>query len=629
MPMHRWLGLAWLAATLLGAAAPAVRAQDDLLARTEAARVAAGAEPRRALETLRALRTEAQAAGELAARVAVDEAECRVLTDLDGRLAVAVAEAGIAAAGERPTGALRTAWLRLRACRAGVLIDMAQREPGVAELDALLALPETETPPAARAMALLERGVMRSRHGDYTRGQQDLLAACELLRPLPASPDQDLCLYHLANHYRRVGDNDEALRLLLGLHERARRSGAVFDDSVYVYSLAQIYQGQKRWPEALAAFRESAALNERQQDLGSLAYAEAGIGESLLRLGRPAEALPHVQRSLEPGMLGDDPRQRESRHGILADVLQALGRHGEALAALDAVGEAVRRRDDRTQLSGWLYTRARALHSQGRHREAYEALAESHALQRDLHEQKLSEQSARLRMQYNRARDTEELDTLRALNEQGLRLRNTQAVALALFVLLVASLLVLAVRKVRQARRLDELASTDELTGLANRRALFAQLRERIGQARRDGTRLALVMIDLDHFKRINDGHGHALGDLVLREVARVLAGALRGEDRLGRVGGEEFIAVLPVASPEAAAQVAERMRAAVAATSVVLPEGGELHFTASLGVAAWRPGESEDALVARADAALYRAKHGGRNRIELDDTPAVAPSAA
>jgi diguanylate cyclase (GGDEF)-like protein len=193
--------------------------------------------------------------------------------------------------------------------------------------------------------------------------------------------------------------------------------------------------------------------------------------------------------------------------------------------------------------------------------------------------------------------------------------------------LLVAAL-VLAVRKFRQARLLQALASTDELTGLINRRALMAFAADAADRAHHDRAALAVLMIDIDHFKRVNDSCGHAVGDQVLCHAARVLAAGLRERDRLGRVGGEEFVAVLPGATLDQAWQVAERMRSAIEASRLIASTG-EVRFTVSIGVAGARIAESASALLERADAALYLAKHDGRNKVVVDEAETLPPSVA
>lgn len=486
-------------------------------ARVVSARNDSGANPQRAFAALRALRTEAVARNALDQRLLVDEAECRVLTDFDATTAIAVADAGLALAGANPASPAREAWLRLRACRAGMWMEAGNVAGGCAEFERLIELASAEAHASVRARVRAERGPHRSRSGDWTGDHQDLLAACNTLRDTGPARDHELCLGLLANHYKRIGDADEALRLLQSLSTEARHRGAVHDDSICTFGIGQVLHEQQRRDDAITKFGEAIQANRRLGDDTGIAYAEHAIATSLRRLGRPQDALQVVERS--------------------------LGR-------LDAKG-------DLREYQVATITRADAMRQLGRWQEADLALAEARRLDADLQRQRLSEQSARVRMQFNRARDAEELSALRQLNEQSQRLRHTQAVALALFVILLALLLVFAVRKFRQARHLQNLASTDELTGLANRRALLAYADDAIAQAQ----------------------------------------------------------------------QAAERMRSAIAATPLIGP-AGEVRFTVSIGVAAAQIAEAADALVARADAALYRAKNSGRNAVVADDGHGLRPGA-
>ncbi len=172
------------------------------------------------------------------------------------------------------------------------------------------------------------------------------------------------------------------------------------------------------------------------------------------------------------------------------------------------------------------------------------------------------------------------------------------------------------------------LSSTDPLTGLANRRSLVEQAPRIWKQARRDGERVAALVLDLDHFKRLNDAFGHAAGDDVLRCVSAALSATVRPADVLARTGGEELVVLGLVADHSEARHLAERLRSAVAAS------GAEQHrrVTVSIGVALTRPGYGEDPadalwrLIDRADAAMYQAKQGGRDQVALA-TAAVVPA--
>ncbi len=152
-----------------------------------------------------------------------------------------------------------------------------------------------------------------------------------------------------------------------------------------------------------------------------------------------------------------------------------------------------------------------------------------------------------------------------------------------------------------------------------NRGAIMGRLHEEVERSKREGSTLAVGVLDIDHFKLVNDTHGHAAGDQVLREVVRRLTVAFRPYDGLGRVGGEEFLVLIPGASPDCARAVFERLRQAVCAASID-HLGREVAVTVSLGGTTTRGDEPEDQVLIRADDALYRAKNLGRNRVEMSD---------
>ncbi|MBN1531786.1 MAG: diguanylate cyclase [Spirochaetes bacterium] len=169
--------------------------------------------------------------------------------------------------------------------------------------------------------------------------------------------------------------------------------------------------------------------------------------------------------------------------------------------------------------------------------------------------------------------------------------------------------------------RLHEMATTDELTGIANRRHLMDLGAREIDRARRYCRPLSVILMDLDHFKRINDTYGHLAGDDVLKNTAEICRRGLRSCDLLARYGGEEFVILLPETPPSAAVAIAQRLCDAVAASPVSAVHG-EVHLTASFGITGVdcvTGIDVFDSLLRKADRALYRAKEGGRNRVELD----------
>jgi diguanylate cyclase (GGDEF)-like protein len=183
----------------------------------------------------------------------------------------------------------------------------------------------------------------------------------------------------------------------------------------------------------------------------------------------------------------------------------------------------------------------------------------------------------------------------------------------------LASHAAIALENARLHRIVERQALVDGLTGIANRRQCEDTLTTEIARADRLGTPLTLVLADLDDFKLVNDVHGHAAGDDVLREFAAVLRQTVRDIDVAGRWGGEEFLLLLPGTDAEGGANLADRVRTALHERSFLGRDGSVVTVTCSFGVAQHQLGKTERALFAAADRALYRAKHDGKNRVEVD----------
>jgi diguanylate cyclase (GGDEF)-like protein len=165
-------------------------------------------------------------------------------------------------------------------------------------------------------------------------------------------------------------------------------------------------------------------------------------------------------------------------------------------------------------------------------------------------------------------------------------------------------------------RLLERLASTDPLTGAYNRRHFIDVGNNELLRSHRYNHALTAMMIDIDHFKVVNDTYGHGIGDQALKETVRVIGATLRGEDTLGRLGGEEFAVLLPVTDATQAALPAERIRDAISQIVIKTPDA-ELTFTMSIGLTQGREGDKlVDTLLGRADEGLYQAKEKGRNRV-------------
>lgn len=210
--------------------------------------------------------------------------------------------------------------------------------------------------------------------------------------------------------------------------------------------------------------------------------------------------------------------------------------------------------------------------------------------------------------------DGEEVRMRRASGEEFWALLSARAIDFEGSQALIAGISDITPQKELEAR-LRELATTDELTGLENRRHFLELAQVELSRVRRTRSPLSLAMIDVDHFKHVNDRFGHAVGDLALKALSRALRETVRTADVAARLGGEEFVLLLPDTGLDGAMAVTERLRERVRRGEITLENGSVVRFTVSAGVAELAPDEGMDSLLKRADDALYRAKSAGRDR--------------
>jgi len=481
------------------------------------------------------------------------------------------------------------------------------------------------------AAALMLRGEQRYYRGELGGALEDLNQAYALYQRQRNESRMRHTLNAIANVYadRRVAQYDRAIeyyRQLLAAHLRVGPPESV---ATMNFNIGSTLEQKGDLAGALGYYRRALELERRLGDAGEVAVCERAVGVVLSKLGRPGEALRSLNDAVAYYDRAGDAEGSASARLSRGAALSRLGRAADALRDLDAAAARFTATHNDRFLEKVQDERARALAAVGDLKGALDARNAQIALQSALADQLREENTSRLRVQFDAEKKEQENRALlrenalrgRALRDAA-RIRSLQTVVIGLTSIIIAILAYLVVRHIRNARLMRTLALTDELTRLPNRRALLRAADERVDAARRGSAPLAVLALDVDHFKRINDTFGHEVGDRVLHGVAAACRAALRPSDVIGRTGGEEFVVVMPGADARAAMEVAERLRGAVERVdwSGLDPA---LRVTVSVGAAEWTPADGSFAAVARrADDSLYRAKELGRNRIEVAAAP-------
>ena len=457
------------------------------------------------------------------------------------------------------------------------------------------------------AQALLLRGDIDYYRGAFADALTGLQEAYQIYVALGKKKQQNSVLSSIANLYAdaRVGQYDRAIeyyRQLLAANQEAGSISGLANDH---YNLASTYERKGNLSASLIHFRKSLALEQQRGDREEAAYVRRSIGIILTKMGRFTEALQMLDEALAELERPDRVAMTRLSRGV---TLNRVRRFDEALRDLEIARVYYEKDDNARFLEKVQEQRAVAFEGIGDWRRAFAARSAQLELERKLATQLREEHTSRLRVQFDTEKKEADNRALLRERKNAERIRSLQTTVIVLGSVLLLILAGLVVRSILKARRLRVMAMTDELTRLPNRRALLLFAEEQLARKQT----FSLVAFDIDHFKRVNDTYGHDVGDEVLRRVADTCRGALRGHDRLGRTGGEEFIVVLPRTTAAMAMEIAERLRDAVASSD------GTPQVTISLGVSEWMEGDSFATLSKRADESLYRAKEGGRNRVEV-----------
>ena len=516
--------------------------------------------------------------------------------------------------------------IRFGLCEANYIDGSGQTSQSTSSVEAALALARKHDDARLLAQSLIHRGSLRSLLGQQAAALTDFLEAQRIYTTAGLRKEAEAGLGDIAAAYRRMGEHAKALEYLQQSVAFAERQGDPGLLSVALLQMGFLHEDLGQHDEALAILRRAVDVAGNHGLEYDVAAGHLAMASALIRRGDFAaaeSALTTARNGFE--QVGD--RSNEAMLQLLEGMV--LAGRGEDDQALDHYNRAAQafESDPNLRYQVDLYA-ARALSQEalGNYRAAMDDLKLERTGRRKLNDDARTQQSLLLQYQFDTARRDLENARLQAdQKSQRQRLKMVeranrwQFVALVSTALLVVGLLVLFMRQLRNTRQINKLALTDALTGVANRRHVEVAAEQAVEHARTQNEPLAVLTFDLDWFKRINDGHGHAGGDQVLVRVARACESVLRQKDLLGRMGGEEFIVLLPNTSSDAALLVAERLRDSVHRLDLA-DIAEDLRVTISLGLSMLRAqDDGVHDVIDRADSALYRAKEAGRNRVAVE----------
>lgn len=518
--------------------------------------------------------------------------------------------------------------IRFYYCRGGYLESLKTPRDALADFERGIDLARAAGDDAMLASGLQARGGMYSLLGIYGKALADLLEARRLFTEQELDEAASQILQDIGITYRRLGYPDKAREYLNQAVAHEKRVGDT--ESLYVSTLQLGYADQEtgQYESALATQQHALELATETGDRASIAAVNLAIASVLTDLHRYAEAQSELRKAADGfAAVGD-----RSDTGMLAyesgRALAGMKEPRKALAEFATAEREFNASGNRRYQEILYRAQAKSFEDANQPAAALTAYKNYLAAHDAVAKERANQQAQMLREQFDS--DRAKMENLRLKSEQAAKdrqvealqgVRRWQQVAMGLLAILIGLLSLLAIRQLARLRNWKRMASVDALTGVANLRGVQHFANAVLRRAHALNEPLTVLAIDIDEFKRINDVHGHPTGDRVLREVAHACADALRDGDLLGRIGGEEFLAVLPGTLADHAVDVAERLRRRIETLEIAdLP--GSVRATISIGVAEMLPHDRDvTALVERADAALYQAKALGRNRVVSADS--------
>jgi diguanylate cyclase (GGDEF)-like protein len=473
--------------------------------------------------------------------------------------------------------------------------------------------------PKLIADALSLRGSMLSFQGDFTTALEDLITAQHFYENLNLTYWANNNLHQLATSYRRLGDPQGALGYLVKLEQAYLDDNNPDEAMDATLQMAFALEEQGQYSQALNKFQTSYEYWEKKNNELVQHIISVHLAGSLLKLGRVDEALSYLLTA-EKHLTIEDDNAFSFMHLHFSQAYLIKNESQKALEHLALAEPAFKIGNNQRGLVELYYQRALVLADLGQWQQAYLALSHYTQLHLEQDKSSMSMRTTEMRTRFDVNKIEKENSLLIEKQKQKeiilqalTRNESLQNIIIILVGLILLIVSVFAYVQLKRKVRFKQLALTDELTKLANRRHCYAQANILLKDAIKQRTPFAIISFDIDHFKRVNDQWGHDVGDKVLITMAGICTNLMRKSDIIGRVGGEEFLVVLPNANKEQALEIAERIVTSVAQAQWqhLTPEQTQ---TISAGVASLTKETSLAQLLLKADQGLYSAKSAGRN---------------
>lgn len=477
------------------------------------------------------------------------------------------------------------------------------------------------------------RGFLYSYIGDFSAALNDLVTAQGLYESLNLTGWANFNLNGIATSFRRYGDPQSAIRYYKKLKEiylqTNKTEPAIFVTSDIGLALDELGEHE----QAIEQFQIAYRYHKEQQEANTAAIAETNIAYSLIKLKRFTEAERYLTQA-QKVINETDPTAYSFMKLMLAELYFMRGEYNAAIEAATQSEQSFRSIQNHRGLVKLLPLKSDIYAAMSDYPAAHRTLKDFIQVNKTVDGNSLSQQTTQLKVKFDTSRIESENKRLienQQLKEQELELlkknKSLQYVILLLAGCILSIVSTFAYKQVSRNRQLQIIALTDHLTQLPNRRHIYTQAVSYFAKANEQSTPFTVLICDVDHFKQINDNFGHELGDKALNAIAQAGRALTGNNERMGRIGGEEFLILLPNTDAKEAQLLAQKLQANITQISQrELPPA--LTLTVSIGVATFKPTHAHSdqldkdfsGLLKRADKALYEAKNAGRNCIKLAD---------